>query len=106
VVWLHFSHIPSDYYYQGRLENFGIGSDVHDAKKIASAVDRAIVDKERIWLILDDPGVTSNAAKDSLVKRFRSRSVLGEQKNYLEIEVYLFDVRGSPNDSEKIGIWK
>ena len=93
IIWPDFSHLPFDYYYTGNLEKFGIGpSDAQDTNKIVGVIDRAIVGKERLWLILDDPGVTSNSIKDVLVSRFGGRSAMNEKKGFRGIDVYLFNV--------------
>lgn len=78
-----------NYYYKGNLEIFGIDKDVHDNKKIAAVLDKAIIGKERLWLVLSGGGTFYPRF---LTDRFGSRSVVGERKFFRVVEVYLFDL--------------
>lgn len=78
---------PFDYYYEGQLKRFGVDRGVNEASEIASAIDDAIAQKERLWLVLWH--ARESPIRDYMTDRFGKGSIVLE-KEFVAIEVCLF----------------
>jgi len=78
---------PFDYYYEGHLKRFGVDRHVDEASEIVSAIDDAITQKERLWLVLWH--ARESPIRDYVMDRFGKDSIVLE-KEFVAIEVYLF----------------
>ena len=89
IICASYTQKPFDHYYRGDLERFGIVRDVTSTQQIDTVVDNAIVEKERLWLVLSNQGIA--ITEEYLVSRFGSESVVVE-KEFAGVKVYLFNL--------------
>ncbi len=81
---------PFDYYYTGRLEKFGINKKVEDTQEIVAFVDKAISEKQRLWLVLSMAG-PNPPIESYLMDRYGNDSVIMERQ-FIGLRVLLFDL--------------
>lgn len=83
-----------DYYYKGKLEKYGIARGATNAHNIDAVVDKAVVEKKRLWLILSNTG--GAITEEHLLSRFGIESVIAAEyfvsTAQSGIKVYLFDL--------------
>ena len=81
--------LPFDYYYQGDLPEFRIGTRA-DAQKVATFVDSVTQGKDRLWLILHQD-CQSALISSYLIDRYSRQSIILEEELF-RVEVLLFDL--------------
>ena len=81
---------PFDYYYKEEIRKVGIDKAVSDTRQLATVVDGATREKERLWLILGHGGQKA-PIMNYLINRYGSKAVLVE-KQFVGPLVILFDL--------------
>ena len=76
-----------NYYYQGELEQFRIRSE--DTQEIATLVNEATSEKERLWLVLKNSRHPQLPMESYLLQRYGNDSVIMERK-FVRVRVLLF----------------
>jgi len=87
VFYKNYMQIPFDYYYQGNIPEFGIRQNMKESEEIATFVNDAIQEKERLWLVLSHAGQTV-PIRDYLMDRYGSQLVI--QKEFVNVSIFLF----------------
>lgn len=82
---------PFDYYYQGRLEEFGINRNIENTEDIAAFVNEATSRKQRLWLIVSHCG-PNPPIETYLRDRYPDDAVVMKEK-FAGVRVLLFDLK-------------
>ncbi len=85
-----YAQSPFNYYYTGKIEKFGINKRVEDTQEIAAFVDKAISEKQRLWLVLSMAG-PNPPIESYLMDRYGNDSLIMERQ-FIGIRVIVFNL--------------
>jgi len=82
-----------NWYYEGDLQNYGLGSKLMDSVAISDALEPTISGHDRLWVIIrHNPNSSSDRYASFFLDPDQEALHLTEEYHFVEISIYLFEI--------------